>query len=1052
LAGLGQHIRHLALGTSIVAITALGSVPASAATPAPAWQLSVSSQPTNFAPGASAGAGAAQYLLVATNVGGAATSGPIVLSDAVPAGLTPVSAGGSDLDGHSVSCSVDGQLVTCTALGSVPAGGFIGVVIDVDVDSMPGGSTVTNRAVVTGGGAAAGAEAGAVTTISSTDSIFGFLPGANGLEAALTEADGSTAVQAGSHPYQLTVDLGFPSRPGGGADALAAVGGGLRDLVANLPRGLVVDPGATPVRCVEAQLEGDGCPDASAIGIVSLGSAALFGPSWESMPLYNMVPPPGAATSFGFNGAGIGIYIHLLGGVRSGDFALSARAADLLSRPANPLLGVQVQLWGDPSSPSHDRVRGHCLLNGGSCLVPPQAAAFLTSPGECSSRPLVTSAAAASWHAPGAFHEASYEHVDPDGTPVTMVGCAQLEFEPTVELLRPTTPHADAPSGLEFALRQTPRLQLGTRAPANLREATVTLPAGLALNPAAADGLAACGDGPPANGCPDAAKIGTIEVETPLLEDTLAGAVYLAQPYDNPFGSLLVVYLLVDDPATGVVAKLPGEVEADPRTGRLTARFRESPALPLESVRFSLFGGPRGLLVTPPTCGLYSAVADLTPWSSPEGLSVSRIKSFEISAAVGGACPRSAAAAPYDPDFEAGVTSVLAGSYVPFFFRLSRANGSQRLSTVDATLPPGLAGGLAGIPSCSDSQLAAAACPESTAVGSVEIAAGAGIAPLRIGGRAHLAGPYRGAPLSLALVVPAVVGPFDLGSVVVRVALHVDPRSAQVRAVSDPLPAILQGIPLNIRSVAVELDRRDFTLNPTSCAPRSIDATATSQTGRAAPLADRFQVGGCTRLGFAPRASVRLVGPTRRGAHPQIRTVLAARPSDANIRRVAVTLPSTELLDTRRIGSVCSREEFAAERCPAASAQGYARAWSPLLGQPLEGRVYLRESDARLPELGISLRGQVDLELVGRLDSVRGRLRSTFQALPDVPLTKVVITLRGRAGGLLVNTGGICAGEHRARAGFAAHNGKVHDVSPLLRTDCGKAGRKRPSSEGGTPG
>jgi hypothetical protein len=313
----------------------------------------------------------------------------------------------------------------------------------------------------------------------------------------------------------------------------------------------------------------------------------------------------------------------------------------------------------------------------------------------------------------------------------------------------------------------------------------------------------------------------------------------------------------------------------------------------------------------------------------------------------------------------------------------------------------------------------------------------AGAAPLHIGGHAYLAGPYKGAPLSLAALVPAVAGPFDLGTMVVRVALHLDPRSAQIRAVSDPLPTILQGIPLDIRTLAVELDRPGFTLNPTSCDPMSILATVTSQAGRAATLASRFQVGDCARLRFEPRVSVRLSGPTRRGAHPQFRTVLTARRGDANISRLAVTLPATELLDSRRIGAVCTLPRFAARRCPPGSLHGHATVWTPLLEQPLTGPVYLRASKTRLPDLATSLHGQVDLDLVGGVEAVRGRLRIAFSGLPDLPLSRVVLTLQGARRGLFVNTGGLCARRRHLTAGFTAQNAKVRESHPRVRTACG---------------
>jgi hypothetical protein len=318
----------------------------------------------------------------------------------------------------------------------------------------------------------------------------------------------------------------------------------------------------------------------------------------------------------------------------------------------------------------------------------------------------------------------------------------------------------------------------------------------------------------------------------------------------------------------------------------------------------------------------------------------------------------------------------------------------------------------------------------------VDVGAGAGPTPLHLDGEVYLAGPYKGAPLSLAIATPAAAGPFDLGTLVVRVALEVDPKTAQVHAVSDPLPRILRGIPLDIRSLQVQLDRPGFTRNPTSCDPASVAARATATTGQSSPLSSHFQLGRCLRLGFRPSVSVRFFGPTDRGAHPTYRTVIRARPGDANIRRVAVTLPGTELLDYRRIGAICSRAEFAAESCPPGSIRGRAKAWSPLLGRPLEGPVYLRAGKGKLPDLVLALKGQVDVELSARIDSVRGRIRSTFEGLPDVPLRKVMLTMKGGRSGMLVHSGGLCARPRRATASLGAHNSKTHLASPLVKAAC----------------
>jgi hypothetical protein len=710
-----------------------------------------------------------------------------------------------------------------------------------------------------------------------------------------------------------------------------------------------------------------------------------------------------------------------------------------------------VTLWGNPTDPSHDYVRGSCLASGSACPVERSGAAFLTLPSACGG-PLRTVARADSWIEPG-------KSVEMESTSPAIDGCGRLDFEPTITS-QPTTPLADSPSGLDLGIHLPQYDDFAGLAEANLKDATVTLPEGVAINPAAADGLAACSpaeiglltpvgqsagrfNAAPA-ACPDGAKIGTVELDTPLIDHPLAGAIYVAEPFENPYGSRLAVYLAIDDPQSGIVAKLAGRVDADPVSGRLTVSLAGLPQLPIEKLEARFFAGPRALLRTPIGCGSYSTRADLTPWSTPEGLDAARSDAFIIGAAPGGAagCPSGEAEAPNRPGFSAGTAAPGAGAYSPFVLRLDREDGSQRLAALDTTLPAGLAGKLTGVPRCPDPQLAAGSCPAAAELGTVDIGAGAGPVPLDLGGHVYLAGPYKGAPLSLAIVTPAVAGPFDLGTVVVRVALYVDKRSARIHAVSDPLPTILQGVPLDVRSLALDLDRPSFTRNPTSCDPMSVAAIATSAAGQSVPLSSPFQVGNCSRLGFKPRVSVRFLGPTHRGAHPSFRTTLRARGGDANIRRVAVTLPGTELLDNRNIKSVCTVAQFSIDDCPPSSVYGYARAWSPLLDRPLKGPVYLRSSSHRLPDLAASLGGQVDLDLIGHVASVRGRLRDTFAALPDVPLTKVVLTMRGGKRGLLVNSTELCRARPRAATEFVGQNGKTSGSNPVVKTECEKGGRQ----------
>jgi uncharacterized repeat protein (TIGR01451 family) len=1079
--------RPVALAAALIAAFALVSpAGAGAATPAPAWKLGIVSAPTNLAPGSE---GAPRYMIEATNVGGAPTSGQITLVDTLPEGLTPIRVAGVFLSGVSVSCEIAVRTVTCTGANSLEAGEGMLIDIRLAVDPLPDPTVLEDTATISGGGALP-AQASTRTTISASQAPFDFLPGAEGLSLASIEADGAPATLAGSHPASAIPSLALPGVEGNHESATAIpAGGGGRDLRLDIPRGLIVDPSATPVRCTEAQFELQECPDASAVGIagtaLSLGGSIAF----DQVPLYNLVPPPGKVAAFGFNPAHQGIFVHVFGGLRPGDYTLSASSNDILELFSSSFFGIQTQLWGDPSSPIHNGVRGRCLSNLGppSCPVAQQKTPLLSMPSNCSEAPTIE-AEADSWEEPGTFKKSSAQISDLEGNPLTVEGCNSLQFEPTIEA-KPTTNLAESPSGLDFHLHQPQDMELETRSSAALKDISVALPQGMALNPAAAQGLEGCsstqiglasaigkspvrmnGDAP---ACPSASRIGSLEVKTPVLAeydekgeveldpetaepipDPLEGSVYLAKPFDNPFGSLLAVYLTVEDEKTGLVAKVAAKITADPDTGQLVTRVEESPELPLEDVNVHLFSGARAPLITPQTCGTQTTSATATPWSAPEGKDVTLSDSFQTSASPGGgSCPVSPGSAPNSPAFTAGTIAPQAGAYSPFVLKLSREDGSQRLSGVDTTLPPGLIGKLAGVGKCSDVQLAGArsrevpnqgaveqaspSCPSSSEIGTVDVSAGAGPTPLYVKAHAYLAGPYKGAPLSVAIITPAVAAPFDLGAVLTRVALYVNPESAQIHAVSDPFPRVLQGIPVDVRGASLRFDRPDFTLNPTSCDPMAITGNATTIPGQVAALKAPFQVGGCSTLGFKPSLDLKLIGGTKRGGHPALKGTYRARPGDANTKSLVVRLPHSAFLDQAHIRTICTRVQFAANACPAGSIYGQIEATTPLLEEPLSGPVYLRSSSHKLPDLVFDLHGVIDVQVATRIDSVHGGIRASIEDAPDAPLTKVVLHMQGQKKGLIVNSRDICKGTNRADVSIGAQNGKSLDIKPEMKVGCG---------------
>jgi len=923
--------------------------------------------------------------------------------------------------------------------------------------------------------------------------------GIESFDTALRQQNGDPATQAGSRPHTYTTEF-FLETAGLGGEATQS----LKDAAVDLPPGLLGNPTAVPA-CSKADFEGAGpadtpfaplatlsaCPFDTAVGHVKVWSSDGAGGRQVPgtigyLPLFNLRPPPGVAALFGFNINGV--HIYLSAELRTdGDYGatiVSRNTPQTLNTVDLSLVGFTATIWGVPADPAHDAERGYelvflskgCVTPGASCDNPSTAPLrpFLTLPTACPGQPLGTTLRADSWEFPGEFTSVA-------SLAGATEGCDQLDFAPTLKA-RPTTNVADSPTGLEVDLHIPQNEGLCDPGPpldcenatSHLKEATVTLPEGLTINPSGANGLGGCsaaqigmitpvGATPPRfskgpAACPDAAKVATVEVDTPLLDHPATGAVYIAQPYENPFNSLLAIYLVIDDSAqSGTVVKLAGHVVPDPNTGRLTTTFAENPQVPFEHFKLNFKQGAHAQLKTPQTCGDYSTTSSLTPWSGAAPATPQ--DDYAISQGPGGGCANSPAALPNSPGFAAGTVSPISKNYSPFVLHLRREDGSQNFSAITLTPPPGLVAKLAGTATCSDGALAAAAaksgrdeqsspsCPLTSRIGSVDAAAGAGPSPYHASGTAYLAGPYKGAPLSLAIVTPAVAGPFDLGTIVIRTALHVDPKTAQITAVSDPIPAILQGIPTNVKSADVVLDKPDFTLTGTSCDPSAVNGLLTSTLGAVANLSNRFQLSDCGRLAFKPRISLRLKGKTKRGGHPQLTVVLRPRPGDANIASLSLAMPRSEFLENAHIRTICTRPDFAADNCPKGAVYGRSTVYTPLLDYPLIGNVYLRSSDNLLPDLVPDLRGPahqpIKLEAASRTDSIRGGIRSTLDFVPDAPFSRAVVKLQGGNKGLLVNSRDICKRTYRAKVKYTAHNGRTYVDHPKLQAKCKKRKGKR---------
>jgi hypothetical protein len=1030
--------RTAAPAAAMVCVACLcGAAPAAAA--APALALHVNSPDT-----VTAGNPPVGFLAVVQNVGDAPLSAPLIFTDTFPAGVPPVEPEGGYL------CNTVGQTVSCEIPVSATSGkiglpgsqAYTRFIVPIPSEAE---GTLHNSIEVSGGGAASPVSAEQAWTVGPHDPFA-----VKALEPNVVDADSAT--QAGSAPDSLATRVAFPSYAGSFIHFFQAPAPveQFMDVITHVPPGLIGNPFATPDRCLGRQLaepdEKSGhafipaCPIDSQVGVARLADS-------DPVPLYNMFPPLGSPAAFGFFYQDVPTILVVKlrpdGGV------------DVVNRNANssaPLPSAEIIFWGEPSDPAHDYERGLCLEDisgndGESC--PPEAASetFLRLPTSCPGTPLQWGAEADSYVHPGVFYSRQAS------TPA-MTGCDLLPFEPTSISLAPTTRTTSAPTGLDVALALPQTSALGEAPTADLKKAIVTLPEGMTINPSAAGGLVACDDQRLGLGerrvaeCPEASRIGSVKLETPLLDHPISGSVYLRTQgsTDPASGQMFRTAIEIRSDEDGVDLKLPGQVAADPNTGRLTVTFDENPQLPFSKLELHLKAGPRAPLTTPSSCGTKAPVVELSPWSGTEA--VHPQSSFTIDQ---GCAPHG-----FAPGFEAGTGNPLAGQPSPFVLRLSRGDDQVDFDSLTAELPPGISAVLKEVPYCPDAALEAAqkrsgvaeqagpSCPAASQVGSVNVRAGEGPNPFYVAGKAYLAGPYRGAPLSLAVVTPALAGPFDLGTVVVRSALFVDPTDAHVRIVSDPLPQIFGGVPLHIRSIEVDVDRPSFTLNPTSCNPMAIDATIAGAGGASANLSQHFQVGECGRLPFKPRLSLKLKGKTNRGAHPAFSATLRMPPGGTNIAKAQVTLPHSEFLDQGHLDNVCTRVQFAAEQCPQGSAYGHARAITPLLDQPLEGPVYLRSNpEHELPDLVADLRGQIHVVLDGRIDSPHGGIRNTFEVVPDAPVSKFTLTMQGGKKGLLQNSTNLCNSTNRATALFDGQSGKVSDSRPKLAIDCsGKAHRK----------
>jgi hypothetical protein len=1027
------------------------------------------------------------------------------------------------------SCSVTGQLARCEYTGTVQPDEKLLMIVKVTVPpGTPAGSLPASTAEVSGGGAAP-------VTQQVASSVDGSPPfGLSNFEFFASNPNGTRDSQAGDHPYELTttIDLNSDIRVGSAGQVESTSVEDVKDIVVDLPVGFVGSILAAP-QCSFSQLTTTHeCPADTRIG--SLITFPQTSGAVVNSYIFNMTPQHGEAAEFGYTDTLHSphfLFAHVVPTAKG--YVLQTTSNEI---PQIELSKIIATFYGDPSKKNSEL--GHLqaeteiehkaaeaepeplhrkeLEEKGVLPLPPEGSTnaqipFFTNPTDCAGEEPTATIYIDSWQRPA--------QVNPDGVPVNLEeqregkplwvkdeakappvsGCNALVFAPELGA-QPTTHESDKPSGMEFELKVPQTESNGVLGTPTLKQATVTLPEGYTVDPSAGDGLAACSiaqigwqgttlpngaelpkihgphgeepnpgytnfnESPPA--CPEASKIGSLELESPLVPHPLTGELFLAAQNENPYHSTLAAYVVVHDPITGVLIKIPGEFLPDPSTGRLTAIFGENPNLPFSDLKLHFFGGPRAELATPESCGTFTTGSILEPWSAPDSGSASPFDSFFIDEA----CP-----AGFAPSFAALSTNVQAGAYTPLQVSFQRSDTDQELAGLTVTLPPGLLADVGSVPQCGEAQANAGTCPEASQVGTVVTSVGPGPNPLQVAGKAYLTGPYNGGPYGLSVVVPAVAGPYNFGTVVVRQSIRIDPTTAQVTDVSDPFPTIIDGIPLRLRRVDVTLNRPGFTFNPTSCAklgfngsisgsplggPRRLNGTVgyATQAGATAPFAAPFQVTNCASLKFQPKFSVSTTGHTSKALGASLTAKLSypktAQGTEANIARVKVDLPKQLPSQLKTLQKACTSAQFNLNpaNCPKESKIGFATVSTPILALPLSGpAIFVSHGNEAFPSLTMVLQGDgVTIDLVGSTLIKNGITSTTFKTVPDTPFSTFELKLpQGKFAALNTNLpekdhGNLCGQNLKMPTEFVAQNGaKINESTKISVTGCKKVVKKK---------
>jgi len=1061
------------------------SASASAAAPAaPGWTLDSIAEPTNF----SASSGYNEYQVTATNAGSVSTDGtPVVLTDALPEGVTVQrpelllvenvnTINGDGIPGGTTipvgsACSTTARSVRCTTDPGVVVApdDWLLMNVYVTLNSGASGALQPNLVTVSGGGAP-------LVSSESSGAIDPALApfGPSNFEFYKDASNGTQEAQAGGHPYELTTTIDLDNKlgpfpggmPGPGRDFPASVED-VKDIVVDLPLGFAGSTLAAP-QCTEEQLDSTNhCPPDTVVGHLTtepLTDATINGPIW------NIAPEYGHPAEFGYidalKGAHIAGYVSVV--PTPAGYVLRFTAPDI---PEVLLSRIVVTFYGDPAQ------------RDGTGTVP--QVPFFTNPTACSNGPQEATVWMDSWAHPASFQSGSggliptnltepeWKQMRSLSPPVT--GCNALSFTPEIGS-QPTTREADKPTGLEFEQRLPQSETFGSNATPALKDTTIVFPEGMTVDPSAADGLGTCSDAqigwqghaPAQPGelydfseakpeCPESSKIGTLELETPLIPGKLYGEVFLAAQNENPFDSTFATYIVVNDPVTGVVLKLAGELKANPSTGRLTAVFDETPQLPFSALKVHFFGGPRAELATPPGCGVYTTTSELAPWSIEAGqLAATPFDSYTID---------ENCATGFNPAFTGGSTNLQAGAYTTFQASFERQDSDQELAGAKIELPPGMLANLPSVTECGAAELAAevadaptGGCPASSKVGTVEAGAGPGPNPLFVPGQVFFTGPYNGGPFGLAVVVSANPGPFHFGNVVVRQSLRIDPQTSAVTDVSDPFPTYLDpvapngqttGIPIKLRRVDVEINRPGFTFNSANCAKEAFEVGGdiTSVSAQSKTLATPFQVTNCKILKYEPKLTVTTSAHTSKADGASLHFDIAY-PKTAQIgneawfKTMKFTIPKQLPARLTTIQKACVAKVFEANpaACPKESVIGQAVVHTPILPTTLSGPLYfVSYGNQKFPEAVLVLQGDgVELIVHGEtFISHSGVTSATFKTVPEAPFESVEVNVPTGPFSEFAANGDLCTDKLKMPIEFTSSDGAlIKEETPIGVSGC----------------